>query len=221
VADILIVEDDRRINELIRRTLTMTGHIGLPAYSGREALSVLEEKRIDLILLDIGLPDMDGFALMRQIAREFNGIPVICVTARDEVPDRVKGLKGGAEDYIVKPFAVEELLARVQVVLRRFHKEQSIFHIHDVEVDLAGADVKKEGKHVDLTKQEYELLKVLLLNKNIALSRERLLELAWGMDFYGDDRTVDVHIRRLRQKLGLENEIKTIFRYGYRLELER
>lgn len=217
----MIVEDDRRINELIRRTLTMTGHIGLPAYSGREALSVLEEKRIDLILLDIGQPDMDGFALMRQIAREFNGIPVICVTARDEVPDRVKGLKGGAEDYIVKPFAVEELLARVQVVLRRFHKEQSIFHIHDVEVDLAGADVKKEGKHVDLTKQEYELLKVLLLNKNIALSRERLLELAWGMDFYGDDRTVDVHIRRLRQKLGLENEIKTIFRYGYRLELER
>lgn len=193
--------------------------MGVPAFSGREALSVLEEKRIDLILLDIGLPDMDGFVLMRQIAREFNGIPVICVTARDEVPDRVKGLKGGAEDYIVKPFAMEELLARVQVVLRRFHKEQSIFHIRDVEVDLAGADVKKGGEHTNLTKQEYELLKVLLLNKNIALSRERLLELAWGMDYYGDDRTVDVHIRRLRQKLGLENEIKTIFRYGYRLEI--
>lgn len=192
--------------------------MGVPAFSSREALSVLEEKRIDLILLDIGLPDMDGFVLMRQIAREFNGIPVICVTARDEVPDRVKGLKGGAEDYIVKPFAMEELLARVQVVLRRFHKEQSIFHIRDVEVDLAGADVKKGGEHTNLTKQEYELLKVLLLNKNIALSRERLLELAWGMDYYGDDRTVDVHIRRLRQKLGLENEIKTIFRYGYRLE---
>lgn len=219
MADILIVEDDRRINELIRRTLNMTGHMGVPAFSGREALSVLEEKRIDLILLGIGLPDMDGFVLMRQIAREFNGIPVICVTARDEVPDRVKGLKGGAEDYIVKPFAMEELLARVQVVLRRFHKEQSIFHIRDVEVDLAGADVKKGGEHTNLTKQEYELLKVLLLNKNIALSRERLLELAWGMDYYGDDRTVDVHIRRLRQKLGLENEIKTIFRYGYRLEI--
>ncbi|MCI9381081.1 MAG: response regulator transcription factor [Dorea sp.] len=219
MADILIVEDDRRINELIRRTINMTGHMGVPAFSSREALSVLEEKRIDLILLDIGLPDMDGFVLMRQIAREFNGIPVICVTARDEVPDRVKGLKGGAEDYIVKPFAMEELLARVQVVLRRFHKEQSIFHIRDVEVDLAGADVKKGGEHTNLTKQEYELLKVLLLNKNIALSRERLLELAWGMDYYGDDRTVDVHIRRLRQKLGLENEIKTIFRYGYRLEI--
>ena len=219
MADILIVEDDRRINERSRRTLYMTGYMGVPAFSSREALSVLEEKRIDLILLDIGLPDMDGFVLMRQIAREFNGIPVICVTARDEVPDRVKGLKGGAEDYIVKPFAMEELLARVQVVLRRFHKEQSIFHIRDVEVDLAGADVKKGGEHTNLTKQEYELLKVLLLNKNIALSRERLLELAWGMDYYGDDRTVDVHIRRLRQKLGLENEIKTIFRYGYRLEI--
>ena len=219
MADILIVEDDRRISELIRRTLTMTGHQGLPVFLGREALSVLEERRVDLILLDIGLPDMAGFALMRQIAREFKGIPVICVTARDEIPDRVKGLKGGAEDYIVKPFAMEELLARVQVVLRRFHKEQSVFCIRDVEVDLSGGIVKKAGTSVELTNREYELLKVLLLNKNIALSRERLLELAWGMDFYGDDRTVDVHIRRLRQKLGLKEEIKTIFRYGYRLEI--
>lgn len=215
----MIVEDDRRIGELIRRTLTMTGHQGFPVFSGREALSVLKEKRIDLILLDIGLPDMNGFALMRQIAREFEGLPVICVTARDEIPDRVKGLKGGAEDYIVKPFAMEELLARVQVVLRRFHKEQSVFRIRDVEVDLTGGIVKRSGVSMELTNREYELLKVLLLNKNIALSRERLLELAWGMDFYGDDRTVDVHIRRLRQKLGLEEDIKTIFRYGYRLEI--
>lgn len=219
MADILIIEDDKRINELIRRTLTMTGHQGLPAFSGREALSVLEGNRIDLILLDIGLPDMDGFVLMRQIAEEFEGIPVICVTARDEIPDRVKGLKGGAEDYIVKPFAVEELLARVQVILRRFHKEQNIFHIRDIEADLSSGIVKKAGKPVELTKREYELLKVLLLNKNIALSREHLLELAWGIDFYGDDRTVDVHIRRLRQKLGMEEDIKTIFRYGYRLEI--
>ena len=107
----------------------------------------------------------------------------------------------------------------MQVVLRRFHKEQNVFHIRDVEEDLAGGTVKRGEMSVDLTKREYELLKVLLLNKNIALSRERLLELAWGMDFYGDDRTVDVHIRRLRQKLGLEEEIKTIFKYGYRLEV--
>ncbi len=219
MADILIVEDDRRINELIRRTLSMTGHAGLTAFTGREALSVLGKSRIDLILLDIGLPDIDGFLLMRRLSEEYGDIPVICVTARDEVPDRIKGLKGGAEDYIVKPFAMEELLARIQVVLRRFHREQTVYHIRDVEVDLAGAAVKKAGVPVELTNREYELLRILLVNKNIALSRERLLDLAWGRDFYGDDRTVDVHIRRIRQKLGLEKDIKTIFKYGYRLEM--
>lgn len=219
MADILIIEDDKKINELIRRTLSMTGHQGLTAFSGREALLVLEKKRIDLVLLDIGLPDMDGFSLMRRLAEDYAGIPVICVTARDEVPDRVKGLMGGAEDYIVKPFAMEELLARVQVVLRRFHKEQNIYRIRDVEVNLAAGTVMKGGRTVELTNREFALLKVLLVNKNIALSRERLLDLAWEMDFYGDDRTVDVHIRRLRKKLGLEKDIKTIFRYGYRLEM--
>lgn len=219
MADILIVEDDRRINELIRRTLAMTGHKGLTAFTGREALSALGKKNIDLLLLDIGLPDMDGFALMKQISEDYADIPVICVTARDEVPDRVKGLKGGAEDYIVKPFAMEELLARINVVLRRFHREQNIYHIRDVEVDLAGAVVKKGGVPVELTNREYELLKILLANQNIALSRERLLDLAWGRDFYGDDRTVDVHIRRIRKKLGMEQDIKTIFKYGYRLEM--
>ncbi len=219
MADILIIEDDRKINELIRRTLSMTGHQGLTAFSGREALSVLERKSADLILLDIGLPDMDGFSLMRQLRAEYRDIPVICVTARDEVPDRVKGLKDGAEDYIVKPFAMEELLARIQVVLRRFCKEQNSFCIRDVEVNLAEGTATRGGKDAGLTNREFALLKILLLNKNIALSRERLLDLVWGMDYYGDDRTVDVHIRRLRQKLGLEEDIRTIFKYGYRLEM--
>lgn len=219
MADILIVEDDGRISELIRRTIAMTGHRGLTAFTGREALSVLEKTNIDLILLDIGLPDMDGFTLMKRISQDYADTPVICVTARDEVPDRVKGLKGGAEDYIVKPFAMEELLARINVVLRRFHREQSIYHIRDVEIDLAGAVVRKAGVPVELTNREYELLKVFLANKNIALSRDRLLDLAWGRDFYGDGRTVDVHIQRIRKKLGMERDIKTIFKYGYRLEL--
>lgn len=179
----------------------------------------LEQKRADLILLDIGLPDMDGFSLMRWLSEDYGDIPVICVTARDEVADRVKGLVGGAEDYIVKPFAMEELLARVQVVLRRFHKEQNIYVIRDVEVNLAAGTAARGGRAVELTNREFELLKILLINKNIALSRERLLDLAWGMDYYGDDRTVDVHIRRLRQKLGLEKDIKTVFKYGYRLEI--
>ncbi|MCI8581125.1 MAG: response regulator transcription factor [Dorea sp.] len=219
MADILIIEDDKKINELIRRTLSMTGHQGLTAFSGREALLSLEQKRADLILLDIGLPDMDGFSLMRRLSEDYGDIPVICVTARDEVADRVKGLVGGAEDYIVKPFAMEELLARVQVVLRRFHKEQNIYVIRDVEVNLAAGTAARGGRAVELTNREFELLKILLINKNIALSRERLLDLAWGMDYYGDDRTVDVHIRRLRQKLGLEKDIKTVFKYGYRLEI--
>ena len=219
MADRLIIEDDKKINELIRRTLSMTGHQGLTAFSGREALLSLEQKRADLILLDIGLPDMDGFSLMRRLSEDYGDIPVICVTARDEVADRVKGLVGGAEDYIVKPFAMEELLARVQVVLRRFHKEQNIYVIRDVEVNLAAGTAARGGRAVELTNREFELLKILLINKNIALSRERLLDLAWGMDYYGDDRTVDVHIRRLRQKLGLEKDIKTVFKYGYRLEI--
>lgn len=219
MADILIIEDDKKINELIRRTLSMTGHQGLTAFSGREALLSLEQKRADLILLDIGLPDMDGFSLMRWLSEDYGDIPVICVTARDEVADRVKGLVGGAEDYIVKPFAMEELLARVQVVLRRFHKEQNIYVIRDVEVNLTAGTAARGGRAVELTNREFELLKILLINKNIALSRERLLDLAWGMDYYGDDRTVDVHIRRLRQKLGLEKDIKTVFKYGYRLEI--
>lgn len=219
MADILIIEDDKKINELIRRTLSMTGHQGLTAFSGREALLSLEQKRADLILLDIGLPDMDGFSLMRRLSEDYGDIPVICVTARDEVADRVKGLVGGAEDYIVKPFAMEELLARVQVVLRRFHKEQNIYVIRDVEVNLAAGTAARGGRAVELTNREFELLKILLINKNIALSQERLLDLAWGMDYYGDDRTVDVHIRRLRQKLGLEKDIKTVFKYGYRLEI--
>lgn len=219
MADILIIEDDRTINELIRRTLTMTGQRGLTAFSGREALLALEKYRIDLILLDIGLPDMDGFALMGRLSEEYPDIPVICVTARDEIPDRIKGLKGGAEDYIIKPFAMEELLARIQVVLRRYHREQNIYYIRDVEVDLAKGTVKRAGIPVELTNREYKLLKVLLANKNIALSREHLLDLAWGRDFYGADRTVDVHIQRIRKKLGLEEAIKTIFKFGYRLEI--
>lgn len=215
MADILIVEDDKSINELIRRTVRMTGHRGLPVHDGREALKAVDQKVPDLILLDMNLPDISGFELLKQ----WKQIPVICVTARGEIEDRVRGLNGGAEDYIVKPFAVEELVARIQAALRRQHKEQTYYWLGSVEVDTAKAAARKDGIPVELTTREYELLKVLLENKNIALSRDRLLDLAWGIDYCGDDRTVDVHIRRLRQKLGMEDYIRTIFKYGYRLEI--
>ena len=215
MADILIVEDDKSINELIRRTVRMTGHRGLPVHDGREALKAVDQKVPDLILLDMNLPDISGFELLKQ----WKQIPVICVTARGEIGDRVRGLNGGADDYIVKPFAVEELVARIQAAMRRQNKEQTLYQLGSVEVDTSQAVVRKEGIPVEPTTREYELLKVLLENKNIALSRDRLLDLAWGMDYCGDDRTVDVHIRRLRQKLGLEEYIRTIFKYGYRLEI--
>lgn len=215
MAEILIVEDDKSINELIQRTLKMMGHEGLPAYTGREALKAAEEKRPALMLLDLSLPDMDGFEVMKKT----EGIPVICVTARDEIPDRVKGLMAGAEDYIIKPFALEELSARIQVALRREHREQTLYMLGNTVIDIKQSSVKRDGEPVELTHREYTLLKVLLENRNIALSRSRILDLAWGIDYYGDDRTVDVHIRRLRQKLGLEKQIKTIFKYGYRLEM--
>ena len=215
MADILIVEDEQGINELMKRTLAMTGHKCAQAYTGREALRAAERERPDVVLLDINLPDMDGFQVMEQIG----GVPVIYVTARDQVTDRVKGLNSGAEDYIVKPFAMEELVARVQVVLRRFHREEKIFAIHDARVDIERHKVIRAGADVELTNREFELLRVLLVNRNIALSRNQLLDMAWGMDYFGDDRTVDVHIQRIRKKLGLENYIRTVFKYGYRLEI--
>lgn len=217
MANILIVEDEPAINELMKRTLSLTGHLCFQAYTGMDALRLIntEIDQPDLILLDINLPDIDGFQMMEHIGN----IPVIYVTARDEVPDRVKGLNSGAEDYIIKPFAMEELVARVQVVLRRFHREEKIFAIDDVTVDVEKHKVTKNGLDVELTNREFELLRILLVNINIALSRNQLLDLAWGIDYFGDDRTVDVHIQRLRKKLGLEAYIKTVFKYGYRLEI--
>lgn len=217
MANILIVEDEPAINELMKRTLSLTGHLCFQAYTGMDALKLINTKidQPDLILLDINLPDIDGFQVMEHI----RNIPVIYVTARDEVPDRVKGLNSGAEDYIIKPFAMEELVARVQVVLRRFHREEKTFAIDDVTVDVEKHKVTKNGLDVELTNQEFELLRILLTNNNIALSRNQLLDLAWGIDYFGDDRTVDVHIQRLRKKLGLEAYIKTVFKYGYRLEI--
>jgi DNA-binding response OmpR family regulator len=164
-------------------------------------------------LLDINLPDMDGFWLAGQLG----DVPVIYVTARSEIHDRVRGLDGGAEDYIVKPFHIQELISRVHVVLRRYQKE-NIFCLGDVEVDLQNCQAFQRGEEITLTKREFELLKALIYNKNITLTREQLLDAAWGWDYEGEDRTVDVHIQRLRKKLSWEKHIKTIYKTGYRLE---
>lgn len=212
---ILIVEDDKSINELMVRYLKITGHNCLTAFSGGEALSVIKQEKPDLILLDINLPDINGFEIIKLIS----GIPIIYVTARSAINDRVKGLDGGAEDYIVKPFDFQELIARVNVVLRRYGKEDHLCHLGETTIDLKNFKVYKNNNELNVTKQEFELLHALITNKNVTMTRQQLLNAAWGWDYEGDERTVDVHIQRLRKKLNLDSYIKTIYKIGYRLEI--
>lgn len=214
MANILIVEDDRHISELVKRNLTLVGHTCTCCYDGLSGLEVLQEQSFDLILLDVMLPGVSGFDFITQVS----GTPIIFVTAKGELDDRLKGLTLGAEDYIVKPFEMLELIARINIVLRRSQRDE-IMQVGAVQVDLKKRLVLSEGQEIILTPQEFSLLEVLIINKNIALSRDKLLELAWGYDYIGDTKTVDVHIQKLRKKLGLENEIRTITKLGYRLEV--
>ena len=214
MANILIVEDDRHISELVKRNLSLVGHTCICCYDGLSGLEVLQEQSFDLILLDVMLPGVSGFDFITQVS----GTPIIFVTAKGELDDRLKGLTLGAEDYIVKPFEMLELIARINIVLRRSQQDE-IMQVGAVQVDLKKRLVLSEGQEIILTPQEFSLLEVLIINKNIALSRDKLLELAWGYDYIGDTKTVDVHIQKLRKKLGLENEIRTITKLGYRLEV--
>jgi DNA-binding response OmpR family regulator len=215
MAHILVVEDEEAISYLIRKNLELVGYTCSQVYDGKKALQVLNEEKFDLVLLDVMLPNLSGFELIKHI----HGTPVIFITAKSNLEDKVFGLTSGAEDYIVKPFEIIELIARIHIVLRRGKSGNDKVTIDDVHVDLGSKIVKVRDEILDLTPQEYSLLEVLIMNRNLAMSREKLLELAWGFDFEGDTRTVDVHIQKLRKKLGLEEQIKTIFKLGYRLEI--
>lgn len=214
MAKILIVEDEKSINELIKRNLNLVGHECDQAYDGKLALEMIHNTKYDLVLLDVMLPHSSGFEIINYLEH----VPVIFVTAKGELPDKLNGLALGAEDYIVKPFEMLELVARVGVVLRRHKKETKEFFLGETRISFEKRTVERNGKEVELTPKEYELLEVLALNQNIALSREKLLELAWGYDYEGDTRTVDVHIQKLRKKLDWTQYIKTINKLGYRLE---
>jgi len=213
---ILIIEDDRAISDLIRLNLNMAGYESRQALSGNEALKVLENYVPNLILLDVMLPDMDGFELLEKIRS--SEIPVIFLTARNSLSDKVKGLKTGAEDYIVKPFEAVELLARIEVVLRRFDNKNGLIIYENLEINYEERTVKKAGVPIDLTLKEYELLLLLIRNRNKALTREKILELVWGYEYLGETRTVDIHIQKLRKKLEWDDQIKTVYKFGYRLE---
>ena len=185
-------------------------------YDGMSAADALEEGAYDLVLLDVMLPEVDGYELMGYIAPL--GIPVIFLTAKASVADRVKGLRLGADDYLTKPFEIIELLARVETVLRRCHKTEQFLTEGDLVIDAASRTVKKNGMAVNLTNKEYELLLLFVRNKNIALYRETIYERIWGGEYTGDSRTVDLHVQRMRRKVGWEDKIVTVYKVGYRLE---
>lgn len=212
---ILIVEDDRAINDLMKMTLSHDGYECNQAFTGIEAVNMAANRKYDLILLDVNLPDMDGFSIYKY----FEDMPVIFVTARDEIDDRLRGFRCGAEDYIIKPFDLQELLARVKVAIRRNSKEDNTVCFAGINVDFQKQKIISEGKKTSLSNQEWALLEALYIHKNQNLTREQLLQLAWDMDYEGDIRTVDVHIRRLREKLGLADHIVTVYKTGYRLEI--
>lgn len=213
---ILIVEDDVHISKIIKMNLNIVSYETMEVYDGEAALELVQREKFDLILLDVMIPKLDGFELMKRI-RPYN-IPVIFLTAKNSVYDKVDGLKLGADDYMVKPFEAIELLARIETVLRRYDKEEQVMAFQTLLVDLDKREVTKQGEVVELTPKEYDLLVVLLKNKNIALSREQFIDKVWGAEYYGETRTVDMHIKSLRKKLELQDHIKTIYKLGYRLE---
>ena len=213
---ILIVEDDQTISKLIAASLSISGSESVPCFDGSEAVHMVRNEEFDLILLDIMLPGLDGFQVMEKI-RE-TGTPVIFLTAMGDVSDRVKGLKSGAEDYIVKPFEPLELLARIEIVLRRFNREQKNLSFRDITVNMEERSVRRGSEIVDLTPKEYDLLVLFLKHQNVALSRDKILMDVWECSANIETRTVDNHVQRLRKKLGLEDCLKTVFKVGYRLE---
>ena len=214
---ILVVEDEQAISNLIAVNLKKAGYACDCVYDGMSAADALEEGAYDLVLLDVMLPEVDGYELMGYIAPL--GIPVIFLTAKASVADRVKGLRLGADDYLTKPFEIIELLARVETVLRRCHKTEQFLTEGDLVIDTASRTVKKNGTMVNLTNKEYELLLLFVRNKNIALYRETIYERIWGGEYTGDSRTVDLHVQRMRRKVGWEEKIVTVYKVGYRLEV--
>ncbi|MBQ1895023.1 MAG: response regulator transcription factor [Clostridiales bacterium] len=214
---ILIVEDDASIGNLIYMTLTAEHYDCTLATDGEEGRDALESGMWDLVLLDLMLPKISGYELLDFIKRL--GTPVIIISAMNEVNDRIRGLKMGADDYVCKPFQVGELIARVESVLRRTAKPKDEITIGDVEVKLDSRTVIKAGELVSLTTKEFDLLDTLIRNRNIALTREYLYESVWREDYLGQTRTLDNHIQRIRKKLGWEDLIQTVFRIGYRLHL--
>lgn len=212
-AKILIVEDEQKISRVLQLELEFENYKTEVADNGKDALRLMVEKDWDLVLLDIMIPELSGLEVLRRIRRTDEVTPIILLTARDEVHDKVSGLDLGASDYITKPFQIEELLARIRVHLRKPKANptnSTSLKVGDLAVDLGGREVKRGDKFIDLTPREFDLLVCLLKNKNLVLTRDQLIEQVWGYDYYGETNVVDVYIRYLRQKIDKDFEIKYI-----------
>jgi len=225
VATIVVAEDERDLNNLVRRHLEDEGHRVVQAHDGSEAVLAVQRERPDLLVLDWMMPKLDGLEVCRRVRRE-SIVPILMLTARSEEIDRVLGLEVGADDYLVKPFGIRELLARVHALLRRVELFREagndaappVLTAGALEVDLSQHTVTVEGDAVDLTPKEFDLLALLVRNPGRAFARDYLLEKVWGYDYGGFDRTVDTHVLRLRKKLGPSgDQIETVWGVGYRL----
>lgn len=221
---ILIVEDEQKLSRVLQLELNYENYTTEIAANGKEALRLMEEKAWDLVLLDIMIPELSGMEVLRRVRRTDDSTPIILLTARDEIHDKVSGLDLGANDYITKPFQIEELLARVRVHLRKPAIQKNNgeqLAVGDLQVDLSGHEAKRDGQNIELTPREFDLLVCLLKNKNIVLTREQLIEQVWGFDYFGDTNVVDVYIRYLRQKIdkGYDRAyIQTVRGVGYTIK---
>ena len=213
--NILVVEDEIPIAKLIELSLRKTGYAVTVANDGLKAIDLVDEKHFDLVLLDIMLPGANGFEVMEYIKPL--KIPVIFLTARSELDDKLTGLTSGAEDYMVKPFEIAELLARINIVLRRYNKVDTVLHFKNITVDTENMLVTKDGKEVELTPKEYELIVLFIRNKGLTLYRDRIYEEVWGRDLEDSTRTIDLHVQRLRKKLDIKDCLQTVYSTGYRL----
>lgn len=213
---ILVVEDEPAISDMLRMALLKAGYEVQCVFDGISAADILETTYFDLILLDVMLPGVDGFSLMEFVHSIH--IPVIFLTAKDSVEDRVKGLRMGAEDYVVKPFSVLELLARIEVILRRYDKSGDKLIFDDLTIDTRAMVVRKGNKTIPLTAKEYALLLLFVRNPGIVLGRQMLYEQVWGGNYPEGTRTLDLHIQRMRRKVGWQGRLISVPKYGYRLE---
>ena len=223
-AYILVVDDESRMRKLLKDFLSAKGYKILEAEDGEKAIEVFEENRnkIKLILLDVMMPKLDGWSVLRKIRQESN-LPVIMLTARGEEQDELFGFELGVDEYISKPFSPKILVARVEAIIKRVYGDTKQAKDYDgIVIDQEGRTVTVDGKPIDLSLREYELLKYLLDNENIALSRDKILNNVWNYDYYGDSRTIDSHIKKIRHKLGKKGKyIETIRVIGYKFEIKK